>query len=271
MIIKWVILIQIQFRQLLWVLGGEKKRIEKTQMKIREKTHFDIFRTTNYDLSTSSPISQNWNILISTHLIVKLKIVLERLGSGEDIGKNPFLYSKFFTSKNPCDSSPPPRWNHETGTSEKFSKHGFSFFNPNIPISLETRTKSKIGWLFHNNPHLNSKNTFWQNFKKFSKAKCKKPNLVCQNWVLTRNTDKNFWSCHFQADTGDPRQGLIFHQREFPPHQVSSFSMHLTGVDSDTRVKICSPPSLLHFPSAPPPHFWLTVRRESARVPYRGM
>jgi hypothetical protein len=67
---------------LIWVLGGEKKRWEKT--------HFDIFWTTNCDLSTSSPISQNWNILISTHPIVKLKIVLERLGSGEEMVKKPF-------------------------------------------------------------------------------------------------------------------------------------------------------------------------------------
>jgi hypothetical protein len=115
---------------LIWVLGGEKKRWEKT--------HFYIFQTTNCDLSTSSPISQNWNILISTHPIVKLKIVLEILGSGEDMVKNQFLYFYFFTSRNPCDSSPPPRQNHEPGTSERFLKHGFSFFNPNIPLSLET-------------------------------------------------------------------------------------------------------------------------------------
>jgi hypothetical protein len=92
----------------------------------------------NCDLSTSSPISQNWNILISTHLIAKLKIVLESLGSGEDMVKNPCSYFYFFTSGNPCDSSPPPRRNHEPGTPKKFSKYGFSFFNPNIPLSLET-------------------------------------------------------------------------------------------------------------------------------------
>ena len=120
------------------------------------------------------PISQNWNILISTHPIAKLKIVLESLWSREDMVKNQFSNFYFFTSENPCDSSPPPRLNHEPGTPEKFSKHGFSFFNLNIPLSLETRTKSKIGCLFHDNPHLNLKNPFWQNFKKFSKAKLNK-------------------------------------------------------------------------------------------------
>ena len=149
------------------VLGGKKKWWEKT--------HFDIFRTINYDLSTSSPISQNWNVLISTHPIAKLKIVLESFGSGEDMVKNPFSDFYFFTSRNPCDSSPPLRQNHETGTLEKFSKHGFSFFNPNIPLSLETRTKCKIGCLFHENPHLNLKNHFWQKSKKNSKANCKNP------------------------------------------------------------------------------------------------
>ena len=134
-------------------------------------------------------ISQNWNILISTHPFVKLKIVLEILWLRQDMVKNPFSIFEFFTSENPCDSSPPPRWNHEPGTPEKFSKHGFSFFNPNIPLSLETWTKCKIGCLFHDNQNLSSKNQFWQKSKKISKANCKKPNVVCQNWVLTKNID----------------------------------------------------------------------------------
>ena len=121
------------------------------------------------------PISQNWNILISTHSFVKLKIVLESLWSREDMVKNPFSNFEFLTSEIPCDSSPPSSRNHEPETPEKFSKHGFSFFNHNIPLSLETRTKSKIGFLFHDNPHLNLKNPFWQNPKKISKAKLKNP------------------------------------------------------------------------------------------------
>jgi hypothetical protein len=64
-----------------------------------------------------------------------------KLGIGRRHGQKPISDFEFFTSINPCDSSPPPRWNHEPGTTEKFSKHGFSFFNPNIPLSLETRTK----------------------------------------------------------------------------------------------------------------------------------
>ena len=97
------------------------------------------------------------------------------LWSREDMVNNPFLNFDYFTFENPCDSSPPPRRKHEPGTLEKFSKHGFSFFNPNIPLSLETRTKWKMGCLFHDNSHLNSKIQIWQKSKKNSKAKCKNP------------------------------------------------------------------------------------------------
>ena len=51
------------------------------------KDPFEILGPTDYDLSTSSPISSNLNILVSTHLIGKLKIVLESLRSGEDMVK----------------------------------------------------------------------------------------------------------------------------------------------------------------------------------------
>ena len=138
--IEWVIFIQIRFRQLLWVLWDKRKRWEKL--------HFEIFRSIDCDLSTSSPISSNLNILVSAHPIRKQKIVTKSLRSIEDMVKNPFLYFEFFTSGNPCDSSPPPRRNHEPETSEKFSKHGFSFFNPNLPFSLETLSKCHIGFLF---------------------------------------------------------------------------------------------------------------------------
>ena len=157
-IIEWVLLIQIRFRKLLWVLGGEKKWWEKNP--------FGDFPDDQLWLFNFHPISQNWNILISTHPFAKLKIVLESLWSREDMVKNPFSNFGFFTSENPCDSSPPPRQNHEPGTPEKFLKHGFSFFNHHIPLSLETRTKCKIGCLFHDNPHLSSKNPFSQNSKK---------------------------------------------------------------------------------------------------------
>jgi hypothetical protein len=143
--------------------------------EVMRKNPFSDFSDDQLWLFNFHPISQNWNILISTHPIAKMKIVLERLGSGEDMVKNIFSDFDIFTSENPCDSSPPPRKNHERGTPEKFSKHGFSFFNPNIPLSLETRTKCKIGCLFHDNPHLISKNTFWQKSKFFFKAKCKNP------------------------------------------------------------------------------------------------
>ena len=112
-------------------------------------------------------ISQNWNILISTHLIAKLKIVLESLWSREDMVKNPFSYFEFFTSGNPCDSSPPPRRNHELGTLEKFLKHGFSFFNPNIPLSLEPESNENFVSYSMKTHTWTWKSTFDKNPKKF--------------------------------------------------------------------------------------------------------
>ena len=57
---------------------------------------------------------------------------------------------------------------------------------------------------------------------------------------------------------------------QFPPPQVSSFSTHLTGADSDTQVEFYPPRSQLHYPSTLPLYCWLTVRERCARVPYRG-
>ena len=103
--------------------------------------------------------------------------------------KKTYSYFYFFTSINPCDSSPPLRRNHEPETPKKFSKHGFSFFNPNIPLSLKNQTKWKIGCLFHDNPHLSSKNPFWQKSKKISKLKCKKTQLSLSKLSF----DKKYW------------------------------------------------------------------------------
>ena len=93
---KWVRLTQIWFRQLLWVLGGKRKRWSKT--------HFYIFRSIDCDLSTSSLKSSDSNILVSAHPIGKLKIVPESLRSGEEMVIKPFWYFDYFTSRNPCDS-----------------------------------------------------------------------------------------------------------------------------------------------------------------------
>ena len=119
------------------------------------------FGSIDCDLSTSSPISSNLKILVSAHPIGKLKIVLENLRSREDMVKNPFWYFECFTSRNPCDSSPPLRWNHELETPEKFLKQGFSFFNPNIPFSLETRPKCQIDWLLYQKTILGLEHPLW--------------------------------------------------------------------------------------------------------------
>ena len=144
--------------------------------EVMRKDPFWYFSDDQLWLFNFQPISQNCNILISTHPIAKLKIVLESLGSGEDMAKIPFSYFYFFTSINPCDSSPSSRWNHEPETSEKFSKHGFWFFNPNIPLSLETWHNEKLVSYSMITRTWTWKTTFdkKKKSKKFSKANCKK-------------------------------------------------------------------------------------------------
>ena len=90
------------------------------------------------------PKSTNHIILVSAHPISKLKIDLEISLSREFMVRNPFLYFECYTSKNPCDSSPPPRAKIRPVTLEKFSKHGFSFFHLILPFSFESRS----GWHF---------------------------------------------------------------------------------------------------------------------------
>ena len=137
--IKWVTLIQIQFCQLLWVLWGKRKRWEKT--------HFDIFGPTDCDLSTSRVKYSNSNILVSAHPIWKLKIFREISRSRESMVRNPFWYFECFTSGYPYDSSTSPRDNFWPVTSEKFLRHGFSFFHLNIPLSLESKLRWYFGYL----------------------------------------------------------------------------------------------------------------------------
>ena len=194
MFVKWVILIQIWFHQFLWVLWGKKK--------IWGKTHFEIFGPTGCDLSTSSPKSSNSNILVSAHPIGKLKIVLEILRSREDMVKNPFLYFECFTSGNPCDSSTSPRANFWFGTSEKFSKHGFSFFHPNLPFSLESQFRWHIGWLIYKAPHLAS-NTHLEieveNFLRHEEELVENPYLANFSFNFrfhAENSWPNFWKLH---------------------------------------------------------------------------
>ena len=135
-LIKWCLLIQIQFCKLLWVIWDKGKRWGKP--------HFEIFWSTDCDLSTSKPKSSNSNILVSAHSIGKLKIVTESLRPRECMVKTKFLYFYCFTFVNPCDSSTSPRASFWPGTSKQFLKHGFSFFHPNLPFSLESRSR----WYF---------------------------------------------------------------------------------------------------------------------------
>ena len=168
--------------------------------------------------------------------------------------KYPFWYSNFFTSEYPCDSSPPPRRNHEPRTLEKFSKHGFSFFNPNIPLSLETRTKWKIVCLFHDNPHLSSKNPFWQNSKNFLRQ-----NANTQLSLSKLSFDKKYWlnflKLPFSSRHRIPktRPDILYNRIFLVPRYLSSVCIWPGQILTPESVFIHLPASctiLAHFPSA---------------------
>ena len=70
------------------------------------------------------------------------------------IGEKPIFYFECFTSRNPCDSSPPPRAKIRLVTLEKFLKHGFSFFHLNLPFSFKSWSRWHFHYLISRNPHL---------------------------------------------------------------------------------------------------------------------
>ena len=93
------------------------------------------------------PKSTSHIILAFAHLISNLKIDLEIFWSRELMVKNPFWYLECYTFGIHYDSSSPPRAKIRLMTLEKFLKHGFSFFHPNLPFSLESQWRWHIGCL----------------------------------------------------------------------------------------------------------------------------
>lgn len=70
----------------------------------------------------------NWNNLVFAQPVSNLRIDMESFRPWEYMVKTPFWYFSFIPFKNKCDSSPSLIDSSRTMTSDKFSKHGFSFF-----------------------------------------------------------------------------------------------------------------------------------------------
>ena len=104
------------------------------------------------------PKYSNHIILVSTHIIYKLKIVMEIYWSREFMVRNPFLYFECFTFGNPCDSSTSPRDNFWPVTPEKFLRHGFLVFHLNLPFSLVYWSSWHFGFLIYKTLHPTSNN-----------------------------------------------------------------------------------------------------------------
>ena len=93
------------------------------------------------------PKSTNDIILVSAHPILNLKIDPKISQSKEFMVKNPFWDFKCNTFKIPYDSSFPVRAKIRPMTSEKFSKHEFSFFHQIIPFSFKSWLRWHFGYL----------------------------------------------------------------------------------------------------------------------------
>ena len=121
------------------------------------------------------PISQNWNILISTHPFAKLKIVLEILWSREDMVKKKFSNFNFFTSKNPCDSSPPRGGTMSPGPRRNFRNMGFHFLTPIFHFLSNLEPNEKLVAYSMITHTWTQKTTFDKNPKNFLRQISKNP------------------------------------------------------------------------------------------------
>ena len=142
-LIKWVLLIQLWFRQMFWVLWSKGKIWGKTFILY---FWFDQLWPFNFQFGCR-PKYSNHIIFVSAHSISKMKIVPKISWLIEFMVRNPFWDFKCYTLGNPCDSSPPPKDKIRPVTAEKFSKHGFSFFHQILPFSFESQSRWHFGCL----------------------------------------------------------------------------------------------------------------------------
>jgi len=142
-LIKWVLLFQIQFCQLLWVLWDKGKAWEKNPF-----WYFWSDRLWPFNFQSGCrPKYSNHDIFVFAHPIWKMKIVSEISRPRESMVRKPFWYFECFTFVNPCDSSTSLRANFWLVTPEKFLRHGFSIFHLNLPFSLESWSRWHFGFL----------------------------------------------------------------------------------------------------------------------------
>ena len=74
------------------------------------------------------------------------------------------------------------------GPRRNFRNMGFLFLTPIFHFLSKPKPNEKFVAYSMITRTWTQKTTFDKNPKKMSKENCKKPNLVCQNWVLTKNT-----------------------------------------------------------------------------------
>ena len=107
------------------------------------KSHFDNFSLTNCDTKTLILLSTKISKLQYLSFYssdFKSKDRSRKHSINKIHGEKTILYFKFYTSENQGDSLSSLMARLKTVTSERFSKHGFSFFHRNHPFSIQLRS-----------------------------------------------------------------------------------------------------------------------------------
>ena len=117
------------------------------------------------------PISQNWNILISTHPFAKLKIVLESLWLREDMFKNPFSNFYFSPPKVLVTFHLPRNGTMSPRPRRNFRNMGFHFLTPIYHFLSKPDPNAKLVSYSIKTHTWTQKNTLSQKSKKKYKAR----------------------------------------------------------------------------------------------------
>ena len=111
------------------------------------------------------------------------------------------------------------------GPRRNFRNMGFHFLTPIFHFLSKPEPNEKLVAYSMKTCTWTRKIIFDKNSKKFSKENCKKPNLVCQNWVLTKKYWLNFLELPFSRRHRRPET-----RPDLPPKTFLLFTGYLALV-----------------------------------------
>ena len=130
-----------------------------------------------------------------------------------------------------------------SGPRRNFRNMGFHFLTPIFHFLSKPEPNAKLVAYSMITRTWARKTHFDKNPKNFLRQ-----NAKTQLSLSKLSFDKKYWQIFFEVSifkwTPETQDKARYYVKEnFPPLPVSSFSMHLTGADSDTRVKFYPPPA----------------------------